>query len=94
MSNVLMEAAATARPVLATDISGCRELVEDGSTGFLFSPRSTEALFGAMCRFMETAPEERAAMGRRGREKMEREFDRSRVIAGYAAEAERLLRGE
>ena len=34
MSNVLMEASATGRPVIATNISGCREIFEEGVTGF------------------------------------------------------------
>jgi galacturonosyltransferase len=83
MSNVIMEASATGRPVLASDISGCRELVEDGTTGFLFEARNAQSLIAAMNRFMETPLQERAAMGQMARKKMEREFDRQCIIDAY-----------
>ncbi|MBP7347154.1 MAG: glycosyltransferase family 4 protein [Butyrivibrio sp.] len=83
MSNVLMEASATARPVLASDISGCRELVEHGTTGLLFEPRNAQSLIKAMVRFMEMPAAQRADMGKMGRKKMEREFDRQCIIDAY-----------
>lgn len=86
MSNVLLEAAATARPVLATDISGCKEGVEPGKTGILFAPRSKEALAEAVGRFLELSPEDRERMGQEARKKMEQEFDRQAVVASYIEE--------
>lgn len=79
----LIEAAAMARPVIATDVPGCRSVVEDGGTGFLCRPRSAESLAAACARFIALAPEARAAMGRAGRAKMEREFDQRIVLAAY-----------
>lgn len=69
MSNVLMEAAATARPVIATNISGCKEIVEDGVTGFLCEPKDAAGLQEALKKFLALPTEERARMGLRGREK-------------------------
>ena len=86
MSNVLLEASATGRPVLASDISGCKEIVEDGITGFKFKPRNTNALFDAMCRFMELPAESRRVMGQKAREKMEKEFDRRKITDAYMDE--------
>ncbi len=83
MSNVLMEASACARPVLASDAAGCRDIVEDGKTGFTFKVRSAEALIKAMERFLALGAEERAAMGLQARAKMEREFDRAKVTEAY-----------
>ena len=83
MSNVLLEAASSGRPVLASDISGCRETFDDGKTGIGFQPRNTESLYDAIVRFAEMTAEERAEMGRRGREKMQNEFDRQRVVEAY-----------
>ncbi len=83
MSNVLMEASATGRPVLASDISGCREIVEDGVTGFLFPSRSAEGLKSAVDRFMKLDDAQRQEMGRNARLKMEREFDRQCIINAY-----------
>lgn len=86
MSNVLMEAAATGRPVIATNISGCKEIFEEGMTGFGCEPKSSEGLLRALHKFLELPWEERALMGRRAREKMEREFDREKVVKDYYTE--------
>ena len=80
MSNVLLEAAATGRTLICSDIPGCREAVTEGETGFLFKVKDSESLYHAMKTFLALSPEERAAMGRRGHAKMEREFDRSDVV--------------
>ena len=86
MSNVILEASATGRPILASDIPGCREGFEDGITGFGFPPRDKEALVDAICRFIKLPYEEKVQMGRNARVKMEREFDRNQVVAAYMEE--------
>lgn len=91
MSNVLCEASACARPVIASNISGCREIFEDGVTGYGFAPRSADALKEALKKFLALPVSTRAAMGRSARDKMEREFDRRKVAAAYMAEIERAL---
>lgn len=83
MSNVLLEAAACGRPVIAADCPGCREPVEDGVTGYLVPTRDTAAVIEAAERFLALSPAQRARMGQAGREKMEREFDRQMVAAQY-----------
>ena len=79
----LIEAAAMARPIIATDVPGCRAVVEDGKTGFLCEARSGESLAAACARFIALDPTDRAAMGQSGRGKMEREYDQRRVVAAY-----------
>lgn len=91
MSNALIEGAATGRPVIASNISGCKEAFEEGVTGFGFTPGKSVELIDAMEKFLSLSMEERAAMGRRGREKMEREFDRKLVTAAYMDEASQNL---
>jgi len=86
MSNVVMEGSATARPELVSDISGCREIVEPGVTGLLYPPGNADALFEAMDEFVLMPLPERRAMGLAARVKMEREFDRSKVIKCYLEE--------
>lgn len=83
MSNVLMEASATGRPVIASNISGCMEIFEEGVTGFGCEPRSSEDLIRAIRKFLLLSMEERAAMGKNARTKMEREFDRNKVVGVY-----------
>lgn len=86
MSNALMEASATARPVLASNISGCREVFEEGVTGFGFEPQDAEDLIRAMDKFLALSKEERTRMGQAARGKMEREFDRNQVVDSYLSE--------
>lgn len=83
MANVLLEAAACARPIITTDRSGCAETVEDGRTGLLIPIRDQDALTAALERFLSLPWEQRRDMGRLGREKMEREFDRAIVADRY-----------
>ena len=86
MSNVILEASATGRPILATNIPGCQEGFEDGITGFGFPPRDKEALLDVLRKFMKLSKEERAQMGKNARAKMEREFDRKQVVNAYMEE--------
>ncbi len=88
MSNVLMEASATGRPVIATAIPGCQEIFEEGVTGFGCQPRSAQSLIEAIRRFLALSPDQRAAMGAAARKKMEREFDRQKVVQAYMEEIE------
>lgn len=83
MSNVLMEASATGRPVVATNISGCKEIFEEGVTGFGCKPQDSQDLIRALRRFLALSREERAHMGRAARKKMEKEFDREKVAQDY-----------
>ncbi|WP_167093554.1 glycosyltransferase family 4 protein [Parvibaculum indicum] len=79
----LIEAASMARPVIATDVPGCRAVVEHGETGFLCVVRSSESLARMMERFLGLSREARVAMGQAGRNKMEREFDKHLVVEAY-----------
>ena len=91
MSNVCLEAAATGRPILASDIPGCLETLENGKTGFSFPPKDAQALFETMEKFHLLTREEKEEMGKCGRAKMEREFDRKIVLEMYRKEIHRVL---
>ena len=80
MSNVLLEAAASGRAIITTDIPGCREAVDNGKSGMLCKVKSADSLYKAMKRFTELSREKRELMGKAGREKMEREFDKKKVV--------------
>lgn len=79
----LLEAAAMALPMVATDVPGCRDLVTDGENGFLCGARSAESLASAMDEMLRQDPAKRSAMGRRARAKVEREFDQALVVSAY-----------
>lgn len=81
MSNVLLEAAASGRPLITSDIPGCREAVEDGVSGYLCPVKDADALYEAMRRFAALPVEQRSQMGRCGRERMEQQFSKTAVVA-------------
>jgi glycosyltransferase involved in cell wall biosynthesis len=79
----LLEAAAMARPLIATDVPGCRAVVEDGHNGYLSAVRNPASLAEAMLRFANLPDDERQAMGEAARRAVERDFGQDRVIAAY-----------
>jgi len=83
LSNVLLESAASARPNITTNISGCNEVVEDGITGFLIEPKNTEVLILGIEKFLRLDHKERKRMGENGRLKVEKEFNRQIVVDAY-----------
>lgn len=87
----LLEAAAMARPIVATDAIGCRDVVDDGINGYLCKLRDAADLADKIARMATLSHAEREAMGRRGRKKMEREFDEQIVINKYLQAIEEIL---
>lgn len=83
LSRVLIEALAMGKPIVTSDIPGCRETVEEGCNGYLVPARNIEKLADAFRRFLSLPLEERKMMGHYGRMKAEREFDVKDVIAAY-----------
>ncbi len=83
MANVILEASASGRPCLASDIPGCKEAVEHGKTGYLFKVKNIESLVNAINNFLKLDHKDKEIMGIMGRGKMEREFDRNIVIKAY-----------
>lgn len=79
----LLEAAAMARPVIASDVPGCRQVVEHGRTGYLCRARDPQDLAEKMIQMIGLPPAERLRQGTEGRRKMEREFDETLVIGRY-----------
>jgi len=69
----LLEAAACARPIVATDVPGCREVIRPGETGILVRPRDIGGLADAIAALADD-PARRSAMGRAGRVLIERDF--------------------
>ncbi len=94
LSNVLLEGAASGRPLLASNIPGCAETFDEGDTGFGFEPKNSDALLGAIWRFLDRTREERREMGRRGREKIAANFDRKTVVDAYLREIDKVGAGK
>ena len=88
LSNVLLESAACGRPIITTERSGCREVVEDGVNGYVVKQQNSQDLIEKIEKFLNLSVEERKKMGLAGRAKVEREFDRQIVIKRYLDEVE------
>ena len=93
MSNVLLEAASMARPLITTDVTGCRDIVEDGWNGLLCKVKDGKDLADKMKKMINLSKQERDDMGKRGREKMIREFDKKKVIQIYLQAIDEITNG-
>ena len=80
---VLMEAMGSGVPVIASNLSGIPELVNDQVTGLLVPPRDATSLANALERYLKD-PDLRRRLGRAGREKVVREFDLNKNAARLA----------
>ena len=91
MATVLLESAATGRPIIATDIHGCRETIDDGINGYICKVKDTQSLADAIEKFINLSFNEQKQMGLKGREKMEKEFDRNIVVKAYLEEIDKCI---
>ena len=90
LSNVLLEAAACARPVLAGKINGCIETFDEGNSGYAFDIKDTDAIVKAVEKIMTLSEEQRAQMGAYGRKWVEDRFDRNIIIEEYKKELKKI----
>jgi glycosyltransferase involved in cell wall biosynthesis len=79
----LLEGAAMARPLIASDVPGCRDVVEDGVTGFLCAVRDGVALATAMRRLLQLPPQQQLAMGEAGRRRVQERYSEALVVRAY-----------
>ena len=80
MANTNLECAAMGRPLITSDIPGCKEAVIDGVSGLLCQPKNADSLHFAMKRFLSLSNQQRQAMGKAGRQHMEAVFDKNKVV--------------
>jgi glycosyltransferase involved in cell wall biosynthesis len=88
---VLQEGAAVGRPLITCDTYGCKENVEDGYNGYLCAVADAESLKFAIESFINLSTEDKELMGKRSREKAEREFDRKKVVKAYINEINTII---
>jgi glycosyltransferase involved in cell wall biosynthesis len=93
MSMILLESAALRLPLIATNIAGCKEIIEDGVTGYLCKVRDAADLADKMEQFILLPAEERKIMGEKGRKKMLKEFDVRNIIHRYFESIEKHMHG-
>lgn len=93
LSRVLLEAASMSKPIVTTDIAGCKEVVEDGVNGFLCKVKDVESLVEALEKMIKLSTTQREEMGLKGREKVIKEFSEDLVIDAYFEVISELLDG-
>jgi len=86
-----LEASTMRKPVIATDIRGCREAIDNGKTGILVPLKNPEKLAEAII-YLFKNPEKAKEMGRKGREKILREFDERIIFSRIKTEYQRLIK--
>lgn len=90
LPNVILEAMACGLPIVATNVGGIPEAVEDGRSGILVKPQDNQAVADAIIKLLEDE-NLRKEMGRRGRETLEQRFKLERMIKDYENLYESLL---
>lgn len=80
MANTNLECASSGRPVITSNIPGCKEAVIEGVSGLLCEPKNVDSLYAVMKQMAEMSVEERQAMGQAGRKHMEDVFDKKKVV--------------
>ena len=91
MANTNLECAAMGRPVITSKIHGCMEAVEDGVNGYLCEKQNVDSLYEKMKMMCELSYKEKNAMGISGRERMEKVFDKRKVVEETIGELEGVL---
>lgn len=86
LSNVLLESAASGRPIITTDRPGCKEVVLINENGFLIKEQDTEDLINKIQNFINLSWDKKRNMGLRGRRYIENKFNRNLVINAYLEE--------
>lgn len=86
MSNILLEACSSGRPIIVTNRSGCREVVDDRLNGYFVQEQDSADVIDKIDKFINLSWEEKKQMGLHGRKKVEAEFDRKLVVEAYISE--------
>jgi glycosyltransferase involved in cell wall biosynthesis len=94
LSRTLLESASMARPLIATDVAGCRELVIEGVTGFLCQPKSADDLAAKMTKMIELSYPERITMGQSARNLVIQKFSNEVVINEYDKLIQKILKSK
>ncbi len=83
VSRVLLEAASMERPIIASNVPGCREIVIEGYNGFLCEAQDTNSLIACMMHMLSISQVELEAFGKNGRTHVIKHFDEQKTIALY-----------
>lgn len=80
------------KPLIASNIPGCKEIIDDGYNGYLFEVKSVESMEEKIIKFIELDDKIKEYMGGNSRKKVEKEFDRNIVINEYIKAINNILK--
>ncbi len=80
---ILLEAAGMGKPIITTDMPGCRDAVLDGITGYLCKPRDVDDLVSKMKKVIDVDIDDFVLMGQEARKNAVKEFDEKSIIEKY-----------
>lgn len=83
ISKVLMEAASMEKPLIASNVTGCKEIIEDNENGYLVKVKDSIDLANKIQKFIKLSQKEKEEMGRKGRNKILKEYDEKIIIEIY-----------
>jgi glycosyltransferase involved in cell wall biosynthesis len=92
MPKVLMEAAAMGKPIVATNVSGCKEVINEGENGFLCEPRNASDLAEKIIHIINLSDEQLLNIGKKSRELMVMNYDERMIIQHYYMFIHKLLK--
>lgn len=93
MSNVLLEAGSLGRPLIASNISGCKEIIDDSINGYLFDVKDEKSLLNTLEKFIRLSSSEINTMSIASRKKIEEEFNRNNIVNDYVNFANKIIGG-
>ncbi|MCF6117293.1 glycosyltransferase family 4 protein [Mesorhizobium muleiense] len=88
----LLEGGAMAKPLIATNVPGCKEVVDHAENGFLCRPRDAEDLASKMIEFAAMDYPSRISMGQKSRRKIEKKFSETIVIEKYLSAIQQIIK--
>lgn len=91
LSRLLLEAAACEKPLIASKVPGCKELIHEGKNGFLCKPKDSSSLTNAIKKMCNLSYSERIQFGVESRRIVVREFGKDKVNAIYLQAIEEIL---
>ena len=91
LSNSLLEAASMEKPIVTTNVTGCKDVVVDGLNGILCEPQSAVSLEIALRKMLKLTNAERNEMGKQGRIKVKKEYEKSIVVEKYMEHINKLF---
>ena len=83
LSRVLLEASSMAKPIITTNVPGCRDVVDDGVNGYLVEVKNSVELSEAMAKMVNLPLDKLTRMGEEGRKKVENNFSQEKIIDKY-----------